>query len=89
MIARTYSTSSVVSADMPFAVRYSSNDVRRNVPLIRNSNGMGFSDCNRVFTRVERAYRRRSGIFFSRNKTKELPNHITSIDQDRAWVLWE
>lgn len=55
MIARTYSTASVVSEDMPFAVRYSSKDVRRNIPLIRNSKGMGFSDCKRVLTSVERA----------------------------------
>ena len=55
MIALTYSTVRVVSADMPFAVRYSSKEVRRNEPLIKNSNGIGFSDCRRVLTRVERA----------------------------------
>lgn len=60
-MARTYSRARVVSADMPFAVRYSSSDVRRNVPLIRNSKGIGFSDCRRVLTSVDRAYRRRSG----------------------------
>ena len=60
-MARIYSTVRVFSAEIPFAVRNSSKEVRRNVPLIRNSNGMGFSDCNKVFTRVERAYRRRSG----------------------------
>ncbi len=54
-MARTYSTVRVVSDDMPFAVRYSSKDVRRKVPLIKNSNGIGFSDCRRVLTRVERA----------------------------------
>lgn len=54
-MARTYSIASVVSEDMPFAVRYSSNEFRRNVPLIRNSKGMGFSDCRRVLTSVERA----------------------------------
>ena len=71
MIARTYSSARVVSADTPFAVRYSSKDVRRNVPLMRNSNGMGFSDCNRVLTSVERAYRRRSGGVVSRSRIKE------------------
>ena len=60
-MARMYSTVRVFSADIPFAVRNSSKEVRRKVPLIRNSNGMGFCDCNKVFTRVERAYRRRSG----------------------------
>ncbi len=60
-MARTYSTASVVSADMPFAVRYSSREVRRKVPFIKNSKGIGFSYCRRVLTRVERAYRRRSG----------------------------
>lgn len=70
-MARTYSTARVVSADMPFAVRYSSRDVRRNVPLTRNSNGMGFSDCNKVLTSVERAYRRRSSELVSRGRTRE------------------
>ena len=72
MIARTYSTARVVSADMPFAARYSSRDVRRNVPLMRNSNGMGFSECNRVLTSVERAYRRRSSAIVSKDNFKEL-----------------
>ena len=60
-MAGMYSTVRVFSADIPFAVRNSSKEVRRKVPLIRNSNGMGLSDCNKAFTRVERAYRRRSG----------------------------
>lgn len=55
MIARTYSTVSVVSDEIPFAVRYSSMEVLRKVPLMRNSNGIGFSDWSRVLTRVERA----------------------------------
>lgn len=59
MRARTYSRARVVSAEIPFAVRYSSRLVRRYVPLTRNSKGVGFSDCNSVFTRVERAYRRK------------------------------
>jgi hypothetical protein len=54
-MARTYSTVSVVSDEMPFDVRYSSIEVRRNVPLMRNSKGMGFSVSRRVLTRVERA----------------------------------
>lgn len=65
-MARTYSTVRVVSADMPFAVRYWSKVVRRNVPLMRNSKGMGFSDCKRALTRVERAYRRRSDIIVNK-----------------------
>ena len=72
MSARTYSTARVVSADIPFAVRYSSKDVRRNVPLMRNSNGMGLSDCSKVFTSVERAYRRKPGTVVRRNRIKEL-----------------
>ena len=71
MIARTYSTARVVSADTPFAVRYSSREVRRNVPLMRNSNGMGFSDCNRVLTSVDRAYRRRSSEAVSKERSGE------------------
>ena len=55
IIARTYSTESVVSDEIPLAVRYSSMEVRRKVPLIRNSKGIGFSVCNRALTRVERA----------------------------------
>ena len=54
-MARTYSTVSVTSDEMPFDVRYSSIEVRRKVPLIRNSNGIGFSVWRRVLTRVERA----------------------------------
>lgn len=54
-MARTYSTVRVVSAEMPLAVRYSSIEVRRKVPLMRNSKGMGFSDWRRVLTSVERA----------------------------------
>lgn len=57
--ARTYSISSVVSAEMPFAVKYSSIDVRRKVPLIRNSNGIGLSFPRRLFTSVDSAYLRR------------------------------
>ena len=72
MIARTYSTARVVSADMPFAVRYSSKEVRRKVPLMRNSNGMGFSVCRRVLTSVERAYRRRSDANVSRDRSEGL-----------------
>lgn len=55
--ARTYSTLSVVSAEIALAVRNSSMVVRRNWPLIKNSKGMGFSDSSRLLTRVERAYR--------------------------------
>ena len=54
-MARTYSTVSVVSEEIPFEVRYSSIEVRRKVPLTRNSKGMGFSVWRRVLTRVERA----------------------------------
>ena len=54
-MALTYSIASVVSEDMPLAVRYPSREVRRNVPFIRNSNGIGLSDCKRVLTRVDRA----------------------------------
>ena len=57
--ARTYSTVNVVSADIPFAVRYSSIEVRRYEPLIRNSRGTGRSVSKRLFTRVESAYRLR------------------------------
>ena len=57
--ARTYSISMVVSAEMPLAVRYSSMEVRRNVPLIKNSNGIGFSLPSRLLTSVDSAYRRR------------------------------
>jgi hypothetical protein len=60
--ARTYSTLSVVSAEMAFAVRNSSIVVRRNWPFMRNSKGMGFSDSRRLLTRVERAYRRRATL---------------------------
>lgn len=54
-MAWAYSRARVVSEDMPFAVRYSSRDVRRKVPLIKNSKGIGFSDCKSVLTRVESA----------------------------------
>ena len=54
-MARTYSIDSVVSDDMPLAVRYSSMEVRRKVPLMRNSNGIGFSFSSRALTSVERA----------------------------------
>ena len=87
MIARTYSTASVVSEDMPFAVRYSSKEVRRNVPLIRNSKGMGFSDCKRVLTSVESAKRRKSAWHISRYILGEVYCHCTCIDQDRAWIF--
>lgn len=53
--ARTYSISKVVSADIPLVVRYSSIEVRRNDPFIRNSNGIGLSLPNRLLTNVERA----------------------------------
>lgn len=66
---------------MPFAVRYSSKVVRRNVPLIRNSKGMGLSDCKRAFTSVERAYRRRSSVNVNKSIYEELLYHITSIHQ--------
>jgi hypothetical protein len=46
---------SVDSAEMPFAVRYSSIEVRRKAPFIINSNGIGFSVLRRVFTRTESA----------------------------------
>ena len=62
MIARTYSTVSVVSDDIPLAVRYSSIEVRRKVPFMRNSKGTGFSFSSRALTSVERAYRRKSNI---------------------------
>ncbi len=55
MSARTYSTSRVVSADMPFSVRYSSIVDLRNEPLMMNSKGTGLGDSSIVFTRVERA----------------------------------
>ena len=64
-MARMYSTVRIVSAEIPCAVRYSSIDERRYVPLIRNSNGIGFSVSKRALTRVERAYRRRSFRPFS------------------------
>lgn len=86
-MARTYSTVSVLSEEMPFAVKYSSKDVRRNVPLIKNSKGIGFSDWSNVFTSVESAYRRRSGEDFSRNMRWESQYHITSIDKDWAGVF--
>ena len=54
-MARTYSTVSVVSDEMPLDVMYSSIEVRRKVPLMRNSKGMGFSVWRSVLTRVERA----------------------------------
>jgi hypothetical protein len=60
MSARTYSTASVLSAEIPLAVRYSSIEVRRKEPLMRNSSGMGLSDPKRLFTSVESAYRRRA-----------------------------
>lgn len=55
MIARRYSTVRIVSAEMPLTVRYSSMDVRRYLPLIRNSKGIGFSVSRRALTRVESA----------------------------------
>ena len=72
---------------MPFAVRYWSKVVRRNAPLIRNSKGMGFSDCKRALTSVERAYRRRSDIAVNKSMYKELLYHVTSIHQDWTRVL--
>lgn len=54
-MARTYSRVRVVSAEIPFEVRYSSIEVRRKAPLMRNSRGIGFGDCRRVLTSVERA----------------------------------
>lgn len=57
--ALIYSISSVVSEDIPFAVKYSSIEVRRKVPLIRNSNGTGFSFPRRLFTNVDSAYLRK------------------------------
>lgn len=57
--ARTYSTSSVVSADMPFAVRYSSIEVRRYVPFTRNSSGIGLSLPSKLLTKVDSAYLRK------------------------------
>ena len=66
---------------MPFAVRYSSKVVRRNVPLIRNSKGIGFSDCKRALTSVDRAYRRRSSANVNKSMFEELFYHITSIHQ--------
>lgn len=44
IVARTYSTVKVVSEEIPFDVRYSSIEVRRKVPLIRNSKGIGLED---------------------------------------------
>ncbi len=55
MRARTYSTVSVVSAEIPFVVRYSSMEVRRKEPLMRNSKGIGRSDLSSVLTKVDRA----------------------------------
>ena len=55
IVARTYSAVKVDSAERPLAERYSSIEVRRNVPLMRNSKGIGLGDCRRVFTRVESA----------------------------------
>jgi len=46
---------SVVSAEMPLLVRKSSMEVRKNWPLMRNSNGTGVGDSRRVLQRVERA----------------------------------
>jgi hypothetical protein len=45
--ALVYSTSRVVSALIPFFVRYSSTVVRKNCPLIRISNGMRSSSRSR------------------------------------------
>jgi len=50
-----YSTLRVVSAEMPFSVRKSSMEVRRNWPLMRNSKGIGVGESRRVLQRVERA----------------------------------
>lgn len=50
-----YSTERVVSADMPCSVRKSSMEVRKNCPLIKNSNGIGEAESRRLLTRVERA----------------------------------
>lgn len=57
--ARTYSILSVVSAEIAFAVRNSSIEVRRNWPFIKNSKGIGFSDSSKLLTSVESAYRLR------------------------------
>lgn len=51
--AFTYSMVRVVSAEMPFCVRKSSNEVRRNWPLMRNSRGTGWVVSRRRLTRVD------------------------------------
>jgi hypothetical protein len=56
--ARTTSTGSVVSAEMPCAVRKSSTVVRRNCPLIRNWRGTRASELRRLLTSSERPARR-------------------------------
>ena len=59
---RTYCKLRVVSEDNPFAVRYSSRVVRRKVPLMRKSKGIGagVSSMDSEFRIWERPYRRTS-----------------------------
>jgi hypothetical protein len=47
---------------MPFSFKNSSIEVLRNLPLMRNSNGIGFSDFKRLFTSVDSAYRRKPEV---------------------------
>lgn len=48
-----YSMLSVVSAEIPWEVRNSSREVRRKVPFIRKSNGIGVGEVRRLLTSVE------------------------------------
>lgn len=85
MIAGTYSAARVVSEDIPCAVRYSSNDVRRNVLLTKNSNGTGFRSFKRLFTIVDNPCRR--SPIDVRCVMYGTGNYLTSVDQDGAKVL--
>ena len=60
--ARTTSTGSVVSAEIPCAVKKSSIVVRRNWPFIRNWRGTRSSEVLRLFTSSERPARRTADL---------------------------
>jgi hypothetical protein len=71
---RTYCRLRVFSEDSPFEVRYSSMVVRKNVPLMRKSKGMGdgVSSIDSELRICESPYRRTS------NENHQYTNSISS-----------
>lgn len=88
---RTYCKLRVVSEDNPFAVRYSSGVVRRKVPLMRKSKGIGagVSSMDSELRIWERPYRRTSTNHQQSCLCLSDSSLLTGGDEKLSLPFWE